>query len=230
MTTNLESGQTAGNVGNANANVSGGEGDEQTSRLEARLEELAGKLTELDKSYRTLQSGKDKAVTNVQKEVSSIREALDKLGALEGQGLSKDEAIYRLELEEELANLRNQVSSLGNAPVGNSAPKQPGYSKVIEALGLDGNDPAIVALSAEGLSDAEFAVKVASLAVQRSQSPSPTPATLPASTGAHAPSQYTMQDYQRERQAIVDKQYSHDERLRLITNLQIAAREKGLNV
>lgn len=136
------------------------------------LTKMQAKLDELDKSYRALQSEKDRGVKRVEADVENIKEIL----RLQAKGLDEDEIIHRLNVKK-LLEKGIQPEPVVQAPVATA--RQDTY--LVEAMsivgdaGLDPTDAEVVKLMVAKAS----AVDYYKLANRKLKAPAPEGAGAP---------------------------------------------------
>ena len=140
------------------------------------------------------------------------------LDASEEEGKQKKmvEELYRKFVEPDPSSASGGNGNTGGSDVGS----------LVSELGLDANDPRVVALRASNLGPTKLMIELTRLSLSK---PPQNAAQQPAKQGATAPSDYGENDYAAERDKIMASGMTHDERLRALSELQAKARSAGLN-
>jgi hypothetical protein len=128
-----------------------------------------------------LKSGKDKAVSQVRKDVEDVREKLARYEKLRSKDMSPDEAMDEVlsgaTIQDEIRELREQMRTLvERGGIGSSASGTPTAAQAFSSVGLDPADPdvAIAISEAEGKSPAEMKLAAYELRERKSKQPTPT--------------------------------------------------------
>jgi len=111
-------------------------------------EAVLKRLNELDGLVRSLQSGKDKGVKKLTDEVDSLKEQLERYEKLRSKGLDPEDAQYRMEMEQLLAE-RRRASGPSAVPVqgGGGSPTQSAsvdHTALLTGLRLDPNSAEVL--------------------------------------------------------------------------------------
>ena len=158
MTDELESGQPAVDSGEPTPQVAP-KGDKQASHSASQPQENVGeRLARIEKMVSSLQSGKDRAVSQTLGEVDELRKAFGEVQALMKRGLSEDDAFDQLESRKADQEFRGAVLELRDALKGGKSPSaQAGgaseAANVIAKAKLDPADPEVVRILREYGSD-----------------------------------------------------------------------------
>ena len=162
-----------GTQGQPNPDVSPVSGDEQNSQVLEVLKGLTGRLEAIEKQQRALQGDKDRGVARNQ---SDIRKVLEEVEALKKSGLSQDQAVNQLELQDTLRTMQSQLASL-QSPTGTEGQQSGSLAQAVEEAGLRPDDPDVAELLSRNASE----VDVWKLAAKKASNPKPTPAQEPSS-------------------------------------------------
>lgn len=186
---NAESGQQGGAGGQPTQPASSPAGVQPTSpvgsdTLAVALKEIEG----LKATVRTLQSGHDRGVAKVQKQVDGLQEQIARYEEYRARGLAPAAAVREMELDA-LLESRRQAPVAGGQERGNGipAPAPDGQTEqLITLLGLQPNDPDVTRLLREGKANADNLASLAlSRKVQSQPAAQPNPAQqMPVGTGA----------------------------------------------
>lgn len=137
------------------------------------------RLNEIDGLVRSLQSGKDKGVKKLTDEVDSLKEQLARYEKLRSKGLDPEEAAYRMEVEQLLAERRGgRASTPVPAQGGGGSPTQPAvidHTALLDNLGLDPNSPEVLAIVRAGGDLSQQVIAFGNLAAQKRAKPQPQP-------------------------------------------------------
>ena len=209
--------------------VSGGSVD--ASQLQATLDTLTQQVQSLAKTVSTIQSGKDRGVRKVEKEVSEIRQMLSDYEKLK-ERLGEDGASEQIEIKRQLAEIQASLNSLPAQPAGNGAGRAVDVAKVVADVGLDPQDPEVVAELTSKVwtdhKDAELAAM--KLALRKANKPVPTPAQKPSAPSEPGVPSDAQAEYESKRKEIIENTRPGDERIRALTALKAEYAGKGLPI
>lgn len=176
----LDSGSTGGTSsspngdGSASKSASGGSFD--ASKLQSTLETVLKRVEEIDKAYKTFQSGKDRGANESKKaseEVAELKRKIAEIEKLKKAGLDEDGAIEEHSFREDIRAVKEQLSKIGSVqtqPAGNRESLVDEKAKVLAELELSANDPEVIPLL--DLPEKELAIQAGKLALRKAkQSP-----------------------------------------------------------
>lgn len=179
--------------GTSNASGEAGKPNQADSQQKGNLSgnaDFEKRFNELEKQLRGLQSVTDKRTA----EFDGYKGVLSQVKSLQERGLSFEQIEEKLELEE-LKRAVFGVPKIGNEPnilqgKQDQKPQSDAIAKVLEQLGIQQNDPEVLALRAES-DDVQLLTGITKLAVKRAQAPQPTLASIasPAGGGTSAPNE-----------------------------------------
>ena len=159
---NRDSDLDTGVQGTQNPDASQDLGDKRGSefdaaQVQADLETLTQSVQGLSKAVSTMQSGKDRAVKDVKREVGELRSLLGDYEQLK-ERLGPDGAIEQLELKQQLSDIQERLASLSNPSSvqvrGDEPPGAFDTAKAVEEIvghGLDANAPDFIKMLKSGL-------------------------------------------------------------------------------
>jgi hypothetical protein len=173
-----DSGLTTGTV-DTNQPSSQGEGGKQGSvdalKLQSALEAITKKVEEIDARSKALQGDKDRGVVKTNKDVEELKRKIAEIEKYRKAGFDDDSAIEEISFRDSVRILKDQIATLNPASAGNGAVD---VAKVISEVGLDAQDPEVVAAFAgkqfTDPRDAELAAL--KLAMRKANKPQPSDA------------------------------------------------------
>jgi hypothetical protein len=142
-------------------------------------ETVAAIMERLDRIERGQQSTKDKRIAKLMQQQDGFNEKLTRLQELTKQGLSQDDALWRINVEDALA-AKLSGEPEGSVGQGKQADNQAPAPKVeadvvLKAMGLDPNSAEVGAILRETDDFTAQMAKFAALAVQKKAAAAPTP-------------------------------------------------------
>lgn len=208
------------------------------SDVNATLQKVLQKLDSHDGTLRALQSGKDKAVTRIEK---SNQELYQIIGQRLGVPIEKVQEAQRQSVLDEMVNERLAGNnSQQQVPPGSGT--QPGTQEsfdsasIKQVLGLPSNDPRVAELDRlYGNDPNTYMAKAVELRDQIKTQSAPTPAEMPLASGSGTPSLSDtdgglQQAYERDRAKLFEQHGAGtDAFIRAHSKLQDDYAEKGLN-
>jgi len=142
-------------------------------------EAVLKRLNELDGLVRSLQSGKDKGVKRLTDEVDSLKEQLERYEKLRSKGLDPEDAQYRMEMEQLLAERRRtkESTSVPAQGVVGATPKPASvdHTALLTSLGLDPNSADVLNVIRTTDDYTAQVANFAALAAQKKSKPAPAP-------------------------------------------------------
>lgn len=193
MTENLDSGQ-AGTSNPANGD-SGGSNENQAD-LKQLIESQAKTIAELQKSFRTMQSDKDRGVSNVSKRTDDLDKKFTELEKLLKGGWDRKEALdelYRREKLDQAVEFFEKAQGSPNPPPDKGKEVGDDFDVLLKEYELPKDDPNINALLTKGLSGAKLGAEIAKYAMERKANP-PSLSAAPTPTGAGIPGKLNEQE------------------------------------
>jgi len=145
--------------------------------VEALAEALVPKLQPfIDQSVeRQWQSGKDRRIGKLEGAVSDIKSVLDEFNSWKKQGVSDEEALWRMEVSRKLST--REEPSPQDQPPGTRPPAANAETQaILQELGLDANNPEVVKVMRDTTDPMKLVLNLAKLSVTRTPPPSPNPA------------------------------------------------------
>jgi hypothetical protein len=138
---------------------------------------------------RKWQSGKDKRIAGLTGKVDEFGAQLTRLSELQKAGMSQEDAIWRMRVEDALFAQQPEATPGGNPPQSVPTPQaaSANATALLNALGLDANSADVVAVLRETNDFATQAARFAGLAQKAKQAPAPNPAAVQVTgSGANA--------------------------------------------
>jgi len=136
-------------VGTPNQQASDSDSSKDAAKLQSTLETVLKRVEEIDKAYKTFQSGKDRGANESKKaidEVTELKRKIAEIEKLKKSGLDEDGAIEELSFRDDIRTLKDQLSKLGTAQTqtaGNGEGLAVDVAKVFGERGLDLKDPQV---------------------------------------------------------------------------------------
>lgn len=156
---------------------------EQVTQSKVNLEQLQSSVERLTGLVRSLQSEKDKGVSQVKKDVSEIQDALARYDKLRVKGMDAEEAIAEIvngaTIQDQLKTLTETVNRLAaGSGTGTPLPGSSDVTQVFAKVGLDPNDPDVLIAASELKGKSPEAIELAAyrLRDRKATQPEPTPA------------------------------------------------------
>jgi len=182
----------AGVAGSPNQTASGQQGAAPSAVDVDSLKAILEPLVQAEVERRT-QSIKDKRIARHESEISSLKDTLAELKALQSEGMSEKQALQYMEMKEALARLGGNVGG-DVSPVQEAAPQSSVtvgdyLSPLLRLSGLDANDAAVIDIVRKERDPAKQMTAIADLAEARKQAASKpaNPAAVLPSGGGSAP-------------------------------------------
>lgn len=152
------------------------------------------------------QSGKDSRIAKLTGKVDDFENRLARLQELTGKGMSQEDALWRMKVEDSLAAQPGAPQAAAPQAGTASQPTAPGfdYDAFLRAAGIDPNDPEVTALVRQGRTSL---TDLAALVVKRASQPKPAPnaaQAMPVGSGSTVAGE-TIEDIQRELDALRKK-------------------------
>lgn len=145
------------------------------------------------------QSGKDSRIAKLTGKVDGFEAQLARLQELMGKGLSQEDALWRMKVEDSLAT-QPEIPQAAAPKAGTATPPPaPGFDldAFLKAAGIDPNDAEVTAMVRDGRTGLP---DIASLVVKRASQPKPTPnaaQAMPTGSGGTAAGE-TVEDIDRQ--------------------------------
>jgi TolA-binding protein len=133
---------------------------------------------------RRMQSIKDRRIAKQEQQLTEFQTKLERLEQLQKQGMSRDQALDRMTLEERLAALESrESSSRPGQDVPKTSPQSASVEAFLSAVGVDFNSPQVTQYLRSGDTSPEGMVRFVT-EVKGKAKPQPNPAQVaPPSTG-----------------------------------------------
>lgn len=167
----LESNLPAGDVEQSTQPPSAGAGVQPPSiDVEALAKALEPRLQQMVE--RQWQSGKDRRIHNLEEQVGDFKSVLDEFKAWKAKGLDDDDAIWRMQVSRAIPQPGQQAEPSGRTGGSDTsvpAPKVDAQA-LLQAVGIDANDPEVTAILAKG---GDPSAEIVALAVKRKNPPNP---------------------------------------------------------
>ena len=209
----VQGGQTGGQP---TTPVTPGTESQPSQGPEITLESVYQELQDVKQQVGKRQSVKDKAINKLEGRVENMEERIERYEAYRQQGMSPDEAKYRMEVDDIIAERRSSEQPAGAAPQPGTPSVDP--QAVLSATGLQANDPDVVKILGQG---GDPTAALINLSNQRKVQPNP--AGMMPTGGGGTPEQDLWQQYQNEVAPVRGNQWE-------VAQIQAKYRAKGLQV
>jgi hypothetical protein len=165
MTENLPEGKSPSAGGpSANSAPSSDNTQPSSDNLAVLVTNLSQNFTNLEKQVRSMQAGKDRAVTRVEKTVAEIAKLL---GVDEGKVLEAQRSMVLDQLvKQQFGNAEEEPSGSGPAPQARVE-----MESIVTSLGLKANDPEVLAVSTRETDPLKLVVELGKIAIAKAKLP-----------------------------------------------------------
>lgn len=159
----------------------------QTSQAAQDVPQFVTKA-DLEDFRKSLQSRKDKGISNLEKQVTQLSEQISQYEAYRATGLTPEQAQREMQVDALLAQQVANTEVPATEPQGSGDEWGAALDSIFTKTGLDKNDPKVLELAQKYGDSPAFLGELTALGIERASQPPPSPGTIVTPSGGLTPS------------------------------------------